>query len=212
MSEQQPTAAEALGLGEGDALERALAGLEAIDTAASLLAAATGHELRDGIAAQVAEQVRAVLEIPVARVLAEAFAGYVTLAKYADAGRYPPECRYRVGLGRHQVEWLQPVGIDLLVTEQRIGTLELGLVLSGEARKAELVVQGGSIRELAAGELAGTLSLRHGDRELAGREVAIELAKALRFADGIPILPVVPLGAGIPVAAPPPSTESAPSE
>jgi hypothetical protein len=159
---------------------------------------------------QLMARLREVLDVPVPDVLAGAWGRSVDLLKYRDPERYPAEKVSLVPLAPHTVNSrhrpTMEVEVSGVLPTPVTLRLALDVELTAKVEGAKIAIQGGKIRKLMGGTLHLTGTLFAGDHEIGSGERTVRIPGEVRLGEGIPIVPAIPIPAGMPFAGKPAAT------
>jgi hypothetical protein len=191
------TLAAAFGLSaaEVDHLEDVIATTPAFLAAREAMKVRVPSTFWRGVAAQAARQAVALLDVPIAEVLAGAWSRYPEIARLADASGFPDDEVWMLSLSTHTVQ--SELGGSVEVHADGIApfTLAVAAAVSFEV-EGGVTVRGGRIREVhgVQGWMRG--SLRCEGAPVACKYGELVLPPTVGLGAGIPVVPVVHVGSG----------------
>ena len=211
----EPTLALALGL-DGHPMHEELAGLAkaAIELdkrqkIGAVLSPGFWRSVGKEIEGAVAEELG---EIPLSKVLVDAWLKAKELRSFADPALHPRGESSTVALAKHNLSSSYTIQVDLLVNGVKKSTLALDVELELELDAAHLRILNGRIHALSPGTVAASASVKWKGRELKRLPLRkLDLPGELLLEPGIPLVSsdryapgvTLPADARLPQAAPP---------
>jgi hypothetical protein len=139
---------------------------------------------------QVADAALAVLDIPFADVLTDAWSRYSELMQAAQLTRADPGRREDVVLAEHTVTSEHHPQVDVLVDDTLVASIYLQVDLLCTVRSLTVAVERGAIVEVGSGSTHVKVSVGSGEVPLWTREHDFDLPAVVKLREGgIPLLP-----------------------
>ena len=143
---------------------------------------------REALDGPLRRAVFAALDVTLDEMMGQAWRSIKDLHIYADDKKTPPDEVNTVTLSDHSIESVYEPSVDVVVSNVTVKTFKFDVAAHLNVRGANLVVQGGKIREikLARLELGGSVSL--GDHVILEHNITeIPELGVMRLANPIPI-------------------------
>ena len=142
-------------------------------------------------AAQVAEQLMALLDTPFSKILAEAWSRDAGIRALADGDKHPPDKVSLVPLADHTVTSSHQPFVELMMETIELGRVDFQLDVAVKVKGALIGVRDGRIMELRAGNTAAEVALSCAGVAIAKRDGELKLPGVVKFEEGIRIAPIV---------------------
>jgi hypothetical protein len=169
---------EAVRSGAGDQLHGALGRMPAAAQTAVL--------------GQVGSAAAGLLELDLAAILGLAWGKYAALRRAAEETAADWDTEQLVGLANHRVSFAHEPSVQVHVGDLPVAEIALRLELELRIKGLLAVVRGGRLTAIRTGrcEVGGTLTVA--GRQVAERQISVELPRALRLGKGIALLDAPP--------------------
>jgi hypothetical protein len=138
---------------------------------------------------EVIKGVQSLMNIKIEDVLLPAWKKYLSLRKYLDKEKYPPEKTSMVPIAEHTVKSEHRPFIEFLINDKPAGRLDFTIAVSLVVKGMILVIRDGKIRSIKTGECSakGTVSCENIIIAEKSSEI-VPLPGTIDFDRGIPIL------------------------
>ena len=129
-----------------------------------------------------------ILEIDLMELAVSGWKKYRALQKYRDPDQYPPDVVANLSLLEHTLKSTHHPRVDISINGKSLPSLEFDFELALDLEGVTLVVQGGRIREVAAGQCRAQAQLAYGGKPLWKQETdPFMFPGKVSLGDGVPI-------------------------
>ncbi len=137
---------------------------------------------------EIVNKIGDVLDIRMTDILVAAWRKYREIRKYSDSAAYPPGETFLVPLAEHTVRSVHHPGIEILVDEHPVATVELEIEIALRLEGAILRISDGRIKGITTGSCTGKGIIKcEGFTLLERKSEPYRLPGTIDLGEGIPI-------------------------
>jgi len=199
MSEQRPLVSAVFGTAlDTPSKETIKAMCEAVGFSAGALGLAGKVPMHywHSAAANTLKALKSAFDKPLDGVIVSAWQGYEPFLKYCDRERYPADVLSQEELLQHTIPIRCTPAVDLMLEGRKVYELMFDVGADVEVTGATLSIKDGRFLGVRPGDCSASFSIKFKSKTLLERKsTKLQLPGEIRFGDGVPIDPRVPVAA-----------------